>query len=300
MFKNESLNSSKKAKFDEFYTRLSDVELELVHYKAHFKDKVVLMNCDNPERSNFWAYFKDNFETLGLRRIICTHYSINEPTYILEYDGRDFVKTPLKGNGDFRSPECIAILKGADIVVTNPPFSLFREYISKLVEHNKGFLILGTANAITYKELFPLIKDNKMWLGYLNKATAFDVPNDYDAKGVEVDINGNKFVKLGFITWFTNLSHDKRNQPIELKVKYDAAFYPKYDGYDAIEVNKVAKIPMDYMGIMGVPITFLDKYCPAQFEILGLDDHRVESKGRGPEINGKAVYRRIIIQRKGV
>ncbi len=303
MAKNNNLHAAKKAANDEFYTRIEDIENELRHYKDHFKNKIIFCNCDDPEESNFWKYFELNFEFLELKKLISTHYNATEPSYKLELigdidgDGKvtkgDIIKTPLKQNGDFRSPECVEILKEADIVVTNPPFSLFREYIAQLVEYNKKFIILGNNNAITYKEIFPLIKENRLWLGYnSNKTMEFKVPEGY--KFSREDENG-KYGKVPAISWFTNLETKKRKEDLLLYKKYNAKDYPKYDNYDAINVDKVKDIPMDYYGVLGVPITFLDSYNPNQFEIIkfrkGDDDNDLS-------INGKCPYFRILIKRK--
>ena len=259
---NANLHKAKDAKDDEFYTRLTDVSKELMHYKHHFKDKIVLCNCDEPTWSAFWKYFHLNFSALGLKKLISTHYDKTEPTYKMEYTGGDDndievgVKTPLEGNGDFRNQECLDLLDEADIVVTNPPFSLFREYVAVLMEHQKKFLIIGNKNAITYKEFFPLLKENKVWLGFTN-AKEFLRP----------DGSIKKFVNTG---WFTNLDINKCHEKLILWKNYTPEEYPKYDNYDAINVDKVSEIPCDYDGVMGVPITFLDKYNPDQFEIVGL------------------------------
>ena len=263
MAKNSNLHAAKKAANDEFYTKLSDIENELKHYKDHFKGKVIFCNCDDPEESNFWKYFQLNFEFLGLKKLISTHFDDEKPSYKLELvgdidgDGRvtkgDIIKTPLKQNGDFRSPECVDILQEADIVVTNPPFSIIREYIAQLVEYNKKFIFIGPQNIITYKEVFPLIKDNKLWLGYTH-------PKEFITPG--------STQKFGNISWFTNLETKKRTEDLLLFRTYNEKDYPKYDNYDAINVDKVKDIPMDYYGVMGVPITFLDSYNPNQFEII--------------------------------
>lgn len=258
--RNANLHAAKTAKNDEFYTRLTDVANELCNYKAHFANKVVFCNCDDPDYSAFWKYFHLNFAELGLKRLVSTHYDRNNSTYKMEYTGGNDndvtvgTKVPLEGNGDFRNQECIDILDGCDVVVTNPPFSLFREYIAQLVEHDKKFLVIGSKNAITYKEIFPLIKDNKLWLG-CNNVTTFNTPDGSEKK-------------FGNIGWFTSLEHSKRNEKLILWKRYNPDEYPKYDNYDAINVDKVGDIPMDYDGVMGVPITFLDKYCPEQFEIV--------------------------------
>lgn len=276
---NNSLHEAKVQKNDEFYTRLVDIENELGHYTEHFKDKVVLCNCDDPQYSNFCKYFALNFNYLGLKKLLTTHYEKGKQSYKLEYVRVDdpsgqlslpeAVQTPLQGDSDFRSEECIEILKEADIVVGNPPFSLWRPYIGQLMEYNKSFLILGNMNAITYKEVFPLIKDNKIWLGYNNGAHDFMVPDDYTDKKFYIGKDGKKYVKMGNVCWYTNLDIKKRHEPLFLTKKYDPALYPKYDNYDAINVNKVKDIPRDWDGVMGIPITFLDKYNPEQFEIIG-------------------------------
>ena len=321
MAKNDSLHKAKRAKADEFYTQLSDIEKECSHYKEHFKGKTILCNCDDPRVSNFFFYFSQNFEHLGLKKLIATCYksqdinlfsegNTEKAVYIVyegdkngnkKVDDNELDIKELQGDGDFRSKECIELLKEADIVVTNPPFSLFREYVALLMEYEKKFLIIGTQNAITYKEIFKLIKENKIWLGngFSGGNAYFKIPEtasrDY-AKGVYDE--ETKLVKFRNCCWFTNLDHSKRHEKIVFYKTYTPEDFPKYDNYDAIEVKKTADIPMDYDGVMGVPITFLDKYNPEQFEILGLDDHRVVWRGRGPEINGKCVYRRIIIKKK--
>lgn len=288
---NKTLSEAKRAKKDEFYTQLTDIEKELGHYREHFQGKTVLCNCDDPKVSNFFVYFVRNFKELGLKRLITTCYKNNQPDLFsqnnceqavwLDYQGGDdnnpdvtkvaATARPLNGNGDFRSAECKELLKQADIVVTNPPFSLFREYVAQLIEYDKKFLIIGSYNAITYKEIFPLIKENKLWLGYGFHAgnAYFKIPeesqNNY-AIGVYDEKTG--LVKFRNCTWFTNLEHSKRAEWLDLYKKYNPEEYPKYDNYDAINVDKTADIPMDYNGVMGVPITFLDKYCPEQFEIV--------------------------------
>lgn len=259
---NKNLNKAKSIKNDEFYTQISDIEKELKNYKKHFKNAVVFCNCDDPEWSNFWRYFHLNFEFLGLKKLITTHYDPCEPTYKMEYEGgndndiSDGIITPLKTNGDFRSPECIELLKQADIVVTNPPFSIAREfYIPLLFEYNKKFIVIGDLGWVTYKNIFPLFKSNKMWLGY-NSIKEFKQPD-------------NTFKKFGNKLWFTNLDIIKRHEKLELWQKYSSDKYPRYHNYDAIEVSKVIDIPMDYDGIMGVPISFMNNYNPEQFEIVG-------------------------------
>ena len=289
---NSTLNRAAKAKNDEFYTQISDIESELKHYTRHFKDKTVLCNCDDPRVSNFFRYFALNFQVLGLKRLIATCYmndnpdlfsqcAVNKSIYS-DFDGSfpcneltDFNRIPCKqlcgdgtySAGDFRSKDCIALLRQADIVVTNPPFSLFREYVAQLMEYNKKFVIVGNKNAITYKEIFPLIKENKLWLGQrdINKDMWLVVP-DYAEKFDKID-NGRKLKHI-MACWYTNLDITKRHEEIILYKNYNSDDYPKYDNYDAINVDKVSDIPCDYDGVMGVPITFLDKYNPEQFEIV--------------------------------
>lgn len=341
---NSNLHKAHKAKTDEFYTQLVDIEKELKHYKEQFRGKVVYCNCDDPFESNFFKYFASNFNELKLKKLITTSYvkspivggqlplfqveglkpSGKEPfkieiTKVPDSDGDgainiDDVKhllkhnkntaTPLRGNGDFRSEECIKLLKESDIVVTNPPFSLFREYVAQLMEYNKKFLILGDQNAVTYKETFGFIKENKLWHGYDNGGTKwFQVPNDYD---IETEsrikiVNGTKFFSMGRIVWYTNLDTTKRHEKIVLYKKYTPEEFPEYDDYKIINVDKVADIPMDYKGVMGVPITFVDKYSPAQFEILGIAN---SARWIGYKcftlIDGRKIFNRILIKNKKV
>jgi len=288
--KNGNLHAAKREKNDEFYTQLSDIEKEMRHYARHFKGKVVFCNCDDPQSSNFWKFFELNFKTLGLRKLISTHYKQGGTSYKLECElGRDgalrTAQTPLQGDGDFRSPEAVAILAEADIVATNPPFSLFREFLAQLVEHGKKFLVIGSQNAITYKETFALIRAGKLWLG-CNHVKEFITPS------------GEKRA-FGNILWFTNLEHQRRNEELFLYKTYSKAAYPKYDNYDAIEVAKVADIPCDYDEVMGVPITFLEKFNPEQFEILGIAN---SARWIGYEcftvINKRKIYNRLIIKRR--
>ncbi|MDO4228507.1 MAG: adenine-specific methyltransferase EcoRI family protein [Capnocytophaga sp.] len=323
---NSNLHKAKKGKNDEFYTQLSDIENELKHYKAHFKDKVVYCNCDDPRVSNFFHYFSFNFESLGLKKLVATCYksqeidlfsdNSSEKAVYLIYEGdKNHNATPddteievkhLKGDGDFRSKECIDLLKEADIVVTNPPFSLFREYVAQLVKYDKKFLIIGNVNAISYKEIFKLIKENKLWLGpsISSGDREFGVPDNYplNAAGYRIDDNGKKFIKVKGVRWFTNLDHDKRHEELVLYKTYNENDYPKYDNYNAIEVSKTKDIPMDYAGYMGVPITFLDKCNPDQFEILGIDRYIEDNPNYGKRfsLNGKEVYARIIIKNKKI
>lgn len=344
---NTGLNKAAKAKKDEFYTQLVDIEKELKHYKEQFRGKVVYCNCDDPFESNFFKYFAANFNALGLKKLITTSYVKSpivggqlplfemkglkpegkepfkiEITEVPDVDGDgaigiDDVKhllkhnknsaTPLRGNGDFRSDECIELLEQADVVVTNPPFSLFREYIVQLMSRDKRFLILGNQNAIIYKEIFNFIKANKLWLGYDNGGTKwFQVPMDYDIpteSRIKIE-NGIKFFSMGSIVWFTNLDTTKRHEELTLYKKYTPKEYPKYDNYDAIEVSKFLDIPMDYTGVMGVPITFLDKYNPKEFEIIGsnrgVDQDPKGVYGRGSFLNGKETFKRLFIKNKKV
>lgn len=286
-----TLHQAKKSKNDEFYTQRSDIENELTHYEEFFHEKTVLCNCDDPRVSNFFKYFALKFKTLGLKRIITTCYKNNcpdlfsqnasEQAVYLIYDGNndesmpDWDKVdvkPLKGDGDFRSKECIELLKQADIVVTNPPFSLFREYVAQLMEYNKKFIIVGHQNAISYKEIFPLIKVNKIWVGYGFKGGAAHFISNYE----DVATAGNHIegmIRVSGVMWFTNLEIKKRHDELILYKRYNPEDYPKYDNYDAINVDKTKDIPCDYDGVMGVPITFLDKYCPEQFEIIDINPH---------------------------
>ena len=305
---NASLSNAKRAKNDEFYTQLSDIENELKHYKNHFAGKVVYCNCDDARKSNFFRFFQKKFNDYGLKKLITTSYNENGHGSVLVYEGdtngngklddNEVKVSELKGNGDFRSEECIELLKEADIVVTNPPFSLFREYIATLVRYDKKFLILGNQNAITYKEIFPLIKENKLWTGN-NMVKTFRVPQVTN-KNCEVLPNGEIIAKFGSICWFTNLDIKKRYEDLILYKKYTAEEFPKYDNYDAIEVSKVCEIPKDYDGIMGVPITFLDKYNPSQFEIVGLDRYVEDNPHYGKRftINNRETYARILIRKK--
>lgn len=326
------LTAAKAAKKDEFYTQLSDIEREMQHYKEHFKDKVVYLNCDDPRVSNFFHYFSYNFEFLELKKVIATCYKSqemdlfsqndNERAIRLDYLGdKDGNGVPdieeigielLRGNGDFRSQESIELLQQADIVVTNPPFSLFREYIAQLMKFEKKFIILGNMNAVTYKEVFPLFRANKIWYGpsISSGDREFGVPASYPlvAAGSRVDEHGNKFVRVKGIRWFTNLDTPKRHEDLVLYKTYSPSEYPTYDNYDAIEVSKTKEIPMDYQGVMGVPITFLDKYNPDQFEILGMaassyDEYMMGIPFKGkkdgrPLVAGENVYARIFIKNK--
>lgn len=277
MTANANLHKAKTAKNDEFYTQLTDISNELKHYKQHFAGATVLCNCDDPTWSAFWKYFHLNFEKLGLKKLVSTHYDRHEPTYKMTYDGCDDdnietgVTISLEGNGDFRNQECLDLLDDCDIVVTNPPFSLFREYVKVLIAHGKKFIIIGNLNAITYKEFFPLLKNNQVWAGMtFNKTMDFIMPDDYILKGkAYIDDNGKKHGFVPGICWYTNLDITKRHEKLILWKSYTPEEYPKYDNYDAININKITDIPVDYDGIMGVPITFLDRFNPDQFEIIG-------------------------------
>lgn len=333
----EALAHAQSAKKDEFYTQLSDIEAELRHYRRHFRDKVVFCNCDDPYESNFFKYFALNFNKLKLRKLIATCYSgspitgdLFEMAGITDKDTRtpykavittvhdttgdggidmldvaELFKTGensierLEGNGDFRSPECVALLDEADIVVTNPPFSLFREYLAQLVEHDKKFVIIGNQNAVTYKEVFPLIKENRLWFGASIHSgdRKFNVPDDYplNASGCGIDDDGRKFIRVKGVRWFTNLDIKQRHDELILVKRYKPEDYPKYDNYDAINVDKTKDIPCDYAGAIGVPITFLDKYNPDQFEIIKF---RKGDDGKDLSINGKCPYFRILIKNK--
>lgn len=325
---NQTLHSAKKQKKDEFYTQLSDIEKELKHYKSHFNGKTVLCNCDDPRVSNFFKYFSYNFEYLGLKKLISTCYKNQDADWFskhdvekaiwLEYNGdKNGNRVPdaneigireFNGDGDFRSDECIELLKQADIVVTNPPFSLFREYVAQLMEYGKKFLIIGNKNAVTYKEVFKAIKENHLWLGVrnINDDMWLFLPDDEEKYEKIVDGRKMKHIQA---CWFTNLDHRKRNENLILYKKYTAQEFPKYDNYEAINVDKVVDIPCDYDGVMGVPITFLDKYNPKQFEILGLSASAgynkdvvgiafLGEKDARPLINGKNTYARIFIRKR--
>ncbi len=332
MGKSADLTLAKKRKKDEFYTQLVDIENELRHYREHFKDKVVLCNCDDPRTSNFFKYFADNFERLQLKRLIATCYKSQDVDLFsqgdceraiyqvyegdkngnLVVDDDEVAVRELKGDGDFRSAECIEILKEADIVVTNPPFSLFREYVAQLVSHDKKFLIIGHQNAIKYKEIFPLIKSDRIWLGFGFRGGAGHFYSRYEDVAKAGDhIKG--MIRVSGVTWFTNLPVSKRKEMLPLYRSYSPEEYPRYVNYDAIEVGRTSDIPMDYEGKMGVPITFMDKYNPDQFEIVGMSleladmsviRRRLGRNDGGPtfylERNGSLVrlYDRIVIRHR--
>ena len=325
---NKNLNAAKSAKKDEFYTQLVDIENELRHYRAHFADKVVLCNCDDPRQSEFFKYFAENFEKLKLKRLIATCYKSQDVDLFSQgqceraicqiYEGDkngnmvvdddEVGVREQKGDGDFRSEECIEILKESDIVVTNPPFSLFREYVAQLVKYGKKFLIIGNQNAITYKEIFPLFKDNTIWLGFGFRRNCAHFKSRYVDTATDAD-HREGMIRVSGVMWYTNLDIAKRHEQLPLYKKYTPEEFPNYDNYDAIEVSKSSDIPYDYDGVMGVPITFMDKYNPDQFEIVGA----TESEGKGfsnglwnatsglsqATVNGNRVYKRIFIRRRG-
>lgn len=344
---NNTLARAKAAKNDEFYTQLTDIENELRHYREHFRGKTVFCNCDDPYESNFFKYFANNFNFLGLKKLIATCYdgspvqgnellldfgdtTHDEPKKIahkieitevrdLNGDGavdlsdvRELLRcdknvlSVLKGNGDFRSEECVELLKEADIVVTNPPFSLFREYVAQLIKYDKKFLILGNMNAITYSEIFPLIKENKLWCGYgFNMSLVYESPyeNTLEANRKFVKAKGydpDRFIKVPAVNWFTNLEHKKRSEELILYAHYNPDDYPKYDSYDAINVDEVVEIPCDYEGIMGVPITYLGKFNPNQFEIVGVFNHGQDNVYdlAIPSLNGQSKYKRLAIRKR--
>lgn len=293
MSKNSGLLKAANDRKDEFYTQLTDIEKEMVNYKDHFKNKIILCNCDDPRVSNFFKYFALNFNLFGLKKLISVCYKNQdfdlftqnecEKAVYVEYTGSEHDHIPtdgeleikeLKGDGDFRSEECINLLKQADIVITNPPFSLFRDYVAQLLEYDKKFIILGNQNAITYKEIFPLIMSNKIWFGQSIHSgdREFGVPDDYplNAAGTRVDEKGNKFIRVKGVRWYTNLDYKDRHEEMILVESFSEEKYPHYDNYDAIEVKETKLIPKDYDGMMGVPITFLDRFSPEQFEIIGI------------------------------
>lgn len=335
---NKNLTAAMKAKKDEFYTQLSDIENEMKYYRKYFKGKVILCNCDDPYESNFFKYFASNFNALGLKKLIATCYNgspiqgeellfewedepegekkiaykveitevrdwnndgridLADVRYLLQNDRNTI--TVLHQNGDFRSQECIECLKEADIVVTNPPFSLFREYVAQLMRYEKKFIIIGNQNAITYKEIFPLIKDNRLWLGYGFKGNAAHFVSPYEDVATAGD-HREGMIRVSGVNWFTNLEIPKRNEELVLYKKYTPEEYPEYDNYKAINVDKTSEIPCDYDGVMGVPITFLDKYCPKQFEITGyMASTTINDYNFGyPYIDGKKKYARILIRK---
>lgn len=327
--KNTNLHSAKKIKDDEFYTTYETIEHELVHYTRHFREKTVLCNCDDPYKSNFCKYFLNNFNKLKLKRLICTSYSndfykknklkrglildINEfstdKENLSDEDISIFLNRPnivkkLTGNGDFRSSECTEYLKQSDIIVTNPPFSLFRELISEIIKYEKKFLIIGNQNALTYKEIFPLIQKNLIWTGYQFGEMKFRVPNSSEPRKTRywVDSDGQKWRSLGNAMWLTNLDNERRHQKMNLTKHYSPQTYPNYDVFNAINVKRITDIPCDYKGIMGVPITIINKYNSEQFEIIGEANHGSDNEFDlfKPTVKGKLIYKRILIRNKTI
>ena len=355
---NSGLSNATKAKKDEFYTQLTDIEKEMRYYRAHFKGKTVFCNCDDPFESNFFKYFVLNFNKLELKKLIATCYATspiaNQQLTLFDviggeeenrdkpykavvtkvynktgdggvdmFDVAELFKsgenelTELAGDGDFRSKECLELLDEADIVVTNPPFSLFRDYVATLMEHKKKFIIIGNVNAITYKEIFPLIKNNEIWIGASIHSgdRAFYVPDNYplNASGCGIDADGRKFIRVKGVRWWTNLDYRQRHEELILVKKYKPEDYQKYDNYDAIDISFTKDIPCDYAGYMGVPITFMDKFSPDQFTIEGMAagnsratgfnfnvryEPHPEDRGGCGVVNGKRVYARILIRNK--
>ncbi len=327
MATNSNLQMSRAGKTDEFYTQLSTIEDELWHYRKYFEGKKVLCNADDPAiaedgfdhlgddlggyTSNFFRYFQLNFHRLGIKKLITTHYVSEGQSYKFEIVCKDkgnqialpeYVKTPLQGNGDFRSDECIELLNECDIVVTNPPFSLMKEFLPLVLESGKKFLVLGNINHVTFREIFHYFKNNQFWLGYNSGHFWFKVPEYYKEKNTDYkqDDKGQKWRRMGNICWFTNIDIEKRHQQLDLYKHYNATDYPKYETYDAIDCKEYKEIPDDYSGVIGVPITYLAYHCVDQFEILGKFDGGTESNELDlakPIINGKAKYKRIAIQR---
>lgn len=310
---NGQLHQSKRAKSDEFYTQYCDIERELQHYPHCFRDKVVYCNCDDPRISNFFRYFADHFQRLGLKRLIASCYKepqtdlfsdgASEKGFYCEYEGsQETMKvTQFKGDGDFRSSECVELLRQSDIVVTNPPFSLFRQFVSQIVRYDKQFLIIGNINAITYKEIFDLIQRDKAWLGVnLGRGiSGFIVPDNYELYGTETCVNGqnHRIVATNGCLWLTNLDYGRRSEELKLTKNYvgNEDKYPKYDNCNGVNVSRTQDIPKDYSGLMGVPITFLHKYNPTQFEIVKF---RKGDDGKDLRVNGKCPYFRILIRNK--
>lgn len=351
--RNSTLNDAFIARKDEFYTTYADVEAELRNYPDVFKGQTVLCNCDDPFESAFFRYFAQNFNTLGISKLVSTSYAgsalagseypmreahlaykavitrvPDEPLLfgdgsldvenLFALDGNHL--TRLAGDGDFRSDECLTLLREADVVVTNPPFSLFREYVRQLVEEGKKFLILGNMNAATTREIFPLFRDGKIWYGQSIRSgdRKFYVPQSYPlhAAGCGIDSNGRKYIRVKGVRWFTNLDHEARHTGIKLVEAYNPKSNPRYDNYGAIEVGRTKKIPSDYDGVMGVPITFLDSHSPDQFDILMLANGNArtntdedvldqvayvqhpEDRGGVAMLNGRRSYARILIRRR--
>ena len=331
--KNTNLHRAKRSKDDEFYTTYETIENELSHYISQFKNKTVLCNCDNPFTSNFTKYFIQNFNILGLKRLICTSYTptdFQQPNlfdeesqlykrgFILDISNiktlknanmafSDFLMSTvkeLKGNGDFRSSECIKYLTESDIIVTNPPFSLFKEMVAEVMKYNKKFLIIGNQNALTYKEIFPLIQNNIVWTGYQFGEMKFRVPQDSQPRSTRywVDETGQKWRSLGNAMWLTNLDNERRHQNLALTQRFNPSIHQKYDNYNAIHVRNITEIPFDYSGIMGVPITIINRYNSDQFEIIGEANHGSDSQYDifKPILNGKEVFKRILIRNKAI
>lgn len=305
MSKNNNLHKSKKEANDEFYTQYEDIAKEIEHYKEHLKGKVVYCNCDIPYFSNFHKYFLDNFKELKLKKLIVTGYVKNGNGKCSVYDGEKATDYDLLGDGDFRGDECVDMLQKADVVITNPPFSLFREFIKVVVDNRKDFIVVGSKTAITYKDVFPLIKENKMRLGVksLGVDTYFDVPKvyadelvAYKKEGSAYKIINGRIMGRVKICWFTSFNV-RKNDYLELTKEYNESEYPKYDNYDAINVDKTKDIPKDYYGVVGVPITFLDKHNQNQFEIVGF---RKGDDGKDLRIGGKDKFSRVLIKRKEV
>ena len=327
--KNTNLHRAKKTKDDEFYTTYETVANELSKYKEQFTNKVVFCNCDDPLKSNFCKYFVDNFNFFGLKRLICTSYISSESlqTELLEIhksqpkteqkygkilditeinDNFNLNKSVkwLKGNGDFQSDECTELLKECDIVVTNPPFSLFKKFILQIMKHNKKFLVIGNQNALTYKEIFPLVQSNQIWTGYKFGEMKFRVPANSEPRSTRywVDETGQKWRSLGNAMWLTNLDNERRHETLKLFHKFNPQIHQKYDNFDAIHVRNITEIPFDYKGIMGVPITIINRYNSDQFEIVGEANHGCDNEFDffKPTINGKETFKRILIRNKYV
>ena len=322
---NRNLHISRSGKTDEFYTQLSTIEDELRHYRKYFKDKIIFCNADDPAigedgqdhfgdglggyTSNFFRYFQLNFQQLGIKKLITTHYEADKSSYkfeIVSTDNHDqiglpdYVKTPLEGNGDFRSPECLALLEECDIVVTNPPFSLMKEFLPLMVNSGKQFLVLGNMNHALYSENFVFFKENKVRIGYNSGHFWFRVPDYYEEKKTDfkIDETGQKWRRMGNICWFTNMDIEKRHQPLDLYKHYNIQEYPTYDTYDAIECGRYSDIPVDTDRVIGVPITYLAYHCPEQFEIIGELKHGCDSEFdfAVPIVDGKSKYTRILIK----
>ena len=330
--KNTNLHRAKRSKDDEFYTTYETVESEIAHYVEQFKNKTVLCNCDNPFTSNFSKYFIKNFNVLGLKRLICTSFTASDSEqsnlleefnsnpskgYVLDISKSDTKNNSfsdslltvdsvklLNGNGDFRSDECVKYLRESDIVVTNPPFSLFKEMVALIMKYHKKFLIIGNQNALTYKEIFPLIQNNIVWTGYQFGEMKFRVPQDSEPRSTRywVDESGQKWRSLGNAMWLTNMDNERRHENLQLKLKFNPLIHQKYDNYNAIHIRNITEIPCDYSGIMGVPITIINRYTSEQFEIIGEANHGSDSKYDifKPILNGKEVFKRILIRNKAV